>query len=272
MDRLDIAISTYGPEGLARIVQQQLPHIDGVRYIVSWQEHKDAPIPEVLASRSDIFIERFGTAGQSHNRNNALDHCSADLVLIADDDVHYSEAGIRQALAYMEKHPDTAIFSFIVERPGAPAYPAEETVLSRHYPKNYHIGGCELAIRRSKAGNLRFHPDFGLNSPDMHGGEDELFHLTAMRRGLECRFAPIVIGSHPHGHTGFGKPLTPATLRAQGCISALMYPRSFAPRLILKALRLRKNKQSTILRSLRYMGAGAFRAFRLLRTDRSRLW
>lgn len=272
MERLDIAISTYGPDGLGRVDRQNLPIVDGVRYVVSWQQHEGAPVPAAIAGRSDISIYRFDRSGQSHNRNNALDHCRSDLVLIADDDVEYSETGIMQALEYMESHGETAVFTFIVKRPGSPLYPTAEIVLIGTYPKNYHIGSCELAVRRSRIGQLRFHPDFGLNSPDMHGGEDELFHLTAMRRGLECRFAPIVIGSHPHAHTGFGKTVSPQTLRAQGCIAALMYPRSFGPRLLLKAVRLRKNSQSTLLKSLRYLCAGAFRAFRLLRSDRERLW
>lgn len=272
MARLDIAISTYGPEGIGRIARQQLPQTDGVRYVVSWQSHDDEPVPESVAKRKDIFIYRFDRVGQSHNRNNSLAHCSSDLVLIADDDVEYSEAGIQQALAYMESHPDTAMFSFIVKRPGSPAYPAQETLFKGRYPKNYSVGAYEIAVRRSKIGNLQFHPAFGLNSPDMHGGEDELFHLTGLRRGLECRFAPIIIGSHPHAHTGFGKAMSAQTLRAQGCISTLMYPYSFAPRLILKAFRLKRAGQSTLFKSLQYLYAGAFRAFHLLRTDRERLW
>lgn len=272
MSRLDIAISTYGPDGAARIAAGNFPEIDGVRYVVSWQHHENAPLPESIAARHDITVARTDTIGLSLNRNCALALCKADLVIIADDDESLSAQGIKEALEYMDKRKDTAVFSFIIERPGDRWYPDKEFIFKGKYPTDYFVCSCELAVRRSRIGQLRFHPDFGLNSPDMHGGEDELFHLTAMRRGLECRFAPIVIGSHPHAHTGFGKTVSPQTLRAQGCIAVLMYPRSFGPRLLLKAVRLRKNGQSTLLKSLRYLCAGAFRAFRLLRSDRERLW
>lgn len=272
MERLDIAISTYGPDALRRIAPSSLPQINGVKYVIAWQAHQNAEIPQSLSSRTDISVFRFDNIGLSNNRNNSLLSCTADIVLIADDDISYNPQGIKEAMKFIERNPDTALFTFKIPRPGSPVYPDGEYIFARKYPKNYCVGSCEIALRRSKIGNLRFHPDFGLNSPDMHAGEDELFHLTAMRRGLECRFAPIVIGSHPHAHTGFGKLMTVPTLRAQGCIATLMYPRSFAPRLILKAYSLKRSGQSTFFRSLKYLYGGAFRAFRLLRTDRERLW
>lgn len=272
MERLDIAISTYGPDGPARIAAGNPPEIDGVRYVVSWQRHDNAPLPEAIAARHDMTVSRTDTVGLSLNRNCALALCTADLVLIADDDEILSADGITKAIEYMEKCPRTAVFTFIVRRPGSRRYPEGEFIFRGKYPANYFVCSCETALRRSKTGSLRFHPDFGLNSPDMHGGEDELFHLTAMRRGLECRFAPIVIGTHPHAHTGFGKPMSPQTIRSQGCIATLLYPHSFAPRLLLKALRIRKARQGSFFTSLRYLCDGALRAFRLLRTDRERLW
>lgn len=272
MYRLQIAISTYGPDGPSRIAAGQFPAVDGAGYVVSWQNHGGAPLPESLRGRKDMTVVRFDGIGQSLNRNNALAHCTADLVLIADDDVAYSREGLSRALTYMEEQPTTAVFTFIVERPGDRVYPEAEYVFRHNYPPHYHVGGCEIAVRRSLAGALAFHPAFGLNSPDMHGGEDEIFHLTALRRGLECRFAPIVIGSHPHAHTGFGKRMSAETLRAQGCVATLLYPAGFAPRLLLKAVRLHRDSRIPVPRALRYLFSGALRAFRLRLTDRSRLW
>ena len=192
--------------------------------------------------------------------------------MISDDDVEYSAEGIESMMGYVDSHPSTAVFTFILERSGTPVYPACETVLEGRYPKGYRVCSCEMVVRKSLLGDLRFHPDFGINSPDMHAGEDELFHLTAMRRGLECRFAPILIGRHPHAHTGFGKKMSAKVLRAQGCVATLLYPRSFMPRLLLKTWRLKKHGQSGIFKSLIYLSSGAIRAFKLLHTDRARLW
>ena len=83
---LDIAIVTHRPEGIARVAAMNLPVIDGVRYVVSWQSHEEAPVPESLV-RDDVEIHRFDGRGISLNRNHAYDHCRADIVLNADDDL-----------------------------------------------------------------------------------------------------------------------------------------------------------------------------------------
>ena len=272
MTRLDISICTYGAEGIARLAGRTLPRIDGVRYVVSWQNHGDIPVPVALDAREDVDVYRCSSVGLSNNRNNALECSRSDFVMISDDDVEYSAEGIESMMGYVDSHPSTAVFTFILERSGTPVYPACETVLEGRYPKGYRVCSCEMVVRKSLLGDLRFHPDFGINSPDMHAGEDELFHLTAMRRGLECRFAPILIGRHPHAHTGFGKKMSAKVLRAQGCVATLLYPRSFMPRLLLKTWRLKKHGQSGIFKSLIDLSSGAIRAFKLLHTDRARLW
>ncbi len=73
---LDLLVATHRPEGILRVAQMVLPPIAGVRYVVSWQNHHDAPEPEVL-KRPDVTILRFDGVGLSANRNNALANCTA---------------------------------------------------------------------------------------------------------------------------------------------------------------------------------------------------
>lgn len=51
--KLDVAISTYQPQGLQRVADMNLPQVEGVRYVVSWQQHGGARIPEQLL-RNDV--------------------------------------------------------------------------------------------------------------------------------------------------------------------------------------------------------------------------
>lgn len=46
---LDVLICTYTPDGIRRVAGMNLPALEGVTYIVSWQEHADAPVPDSLA-------------------------------------------------------------------------------------------------------------------------------------------------------------------------------------------------------------------------------
>ena len=55
---LDLAMITHGPQGIERVATVLLPPQPGVRYVVSWQRHENAPIPTALL-RPDVEIHRF---------------------------------------------------------------------------------------------------------------------------------------------------------------------------------------------------------------------
>lgn len=259
---LNIAISTYGPEGILRVEAMNLPVIDRVNYIVSWQKHENAPIPESLKERKDVAVYRFDTLGQSHNRNNSIAQCSADIVLISDDDLTYYPEGIRQILTTYEENPGLEFATFICVHESPRILPKEPTRLGLPYPKGYSIGAWELSFRRESLmrKGIRFHPLLGLNSDSMHGGEDEFFMLCAVKNNLDCRFFPIEICEHPHESTGTKSRMTAANVRAAGCIIRLTYPSSWLPRIALKAWRLSRSGQFPLLKGVAVLMQGAFKA------------
>ena len=269
---LDLALITHRPEGMARIAAQRLPRVEGVRYVISWQAHAGAPIPPEVADRQDIEVHRFDRSGQSLNRNNAIDHCRADIVLHADDDVSYTAEGLLAVIQAFEQRPQMDVATFMVPKPGGPAYPPQECRLGIPMPKGYWVATFEIAFRRSRVGSLRCHPEFGLGSPRLHGGEDELFLLEAIRRGLNCRFLPIEIGRHPHESTGTKAHLTAANLRAQGCLITLTYPRTALLRIPLKAWRTARAGQHRLLPALCHLLQGMAYTPRILRGPREYLW
>lgn len=253
---LDLALVTYRPNGILRVAAMNLPVVKDVRYIISWQNHCDAPIPPVLI-RSDIEIYRFDLAGLSRNRNNALDHCRADIVLNSDDDLIYSARQLTAVIEAFENNPEVDVATFKADMPGAPVYPAESCVLREPLPKGFWAAAINIAFRRRSVGSLRFHPEFGLGSPRMHGSEDEYFLLSAIRRKLCCRYFPIEICRHPSLSTGTKAKFTPENLRAVGCYITIAYPRSFPLRILIKAWRLSRSRQSGFLRAARYLISGA---------------
>lgn len=264
---LDLALITHTPQGIQRIVDMNLPVVDGVRYIVSWQNHGNAPIPASLM-RDDIEIYRFSQPGLSLNRNNSLDHCSADIVLIADDDIIYTADELKSVIHTFTANPDVDLATFKADMPAAPAFPSESCVLQEPLPKGYWVASFYIAFRRQAIGNLRFHPELGLGSPRLHGAEDELFLLSAIRRKLRCRYFPIVICTHPNLSTGTKATFTAGNLRAAGCYITIAYPTTFPVRLLLKAWRISRNRQSGFFRALRYLFSGATYAPHILYTNR----
>lgn len=257
--RLEIAVCTYGADGIRRLAKSHLPEIEGVGYVVSWQCSEGCDVPEALSSRADVAVFRSEGKGLSRNRNSALDRCHASLVLIADDDVDFDTEGLLRAMDAAEAHPEHGIFTFMVTRPDQPRYPAEPTVLGRRMPKGYWVSSVEIMLRPAKTGDLRFDTRFGLGSGEFGCGEEQLFVLTALRRGVGGMFFPIVIGHHDNRSTG--SKATPGILRAQGCLIALEYGMpSCTPRLVLKGWRVWRAGYAPLFKALKYIFAGAWQS------------
>lgn len=246
---LDLLVATHRPEGILRVAQMVLPPIAGVRYVVSWQNHQDAPVPEVL-KRPDVTILRFDGVGLSANRNNALAHCTAEVVLISDDDVICTPKRIDALRCAFRDNPQVDVATFRSDHDDMSRFPTSRVTLQSRLPKGYSVTSFEIAFRRERIGNLCFCPELGLGSPTLHGGEDEVFLLSAIRRGLTCIFFPITICAHPHPSTGTKARITPQNQMAQGAVIRLSNPATWLLRIPLKAWRLSRRGQAPLLQAL----------------------
>lgn len=268
---LDLAMITYGPAGAGNVAKMNLPRLEGVRYIVSWQKSGGAPVPPEL-ERDDVLVYRTESRGAAINRNNAIEHCSADIILFADDDLVYTPGQLESVRAVFEQEPDVDLATFEATHPSNPVYPAGSCRLGDPLPKGYWVSAYQIAYRRERVGDLRCHPDFGAGAPKFTGADDELFLLSAIRRGLNCTFFPINICTHPALSTGTTERLSAGNLRAAGCYMRIAYPRSFVLRIPLKAMRVCKARQAGFFTALRHLCAGGAAAPEVLRSDRRYLW
>lgn len=254
---LDVLICTFTPGGIRRVADMNLPRVEGVRYIVSWQEHGDAEVPASLEERIDVGVFRLGQKGLSANRNNAIEQSTADIYLIADDDLRYTPAQLEAVRRVFEEDPTLDYASFMYEGEGGKTYPAEECDLTRRLPKGFYQTSFEIAVRRrGLAAQLRFPVAFGLGSPWLHAAEEEMFLLTARRLRLNCRFFPTVITSHCGPTTGNRVITDPCVLRAWGAYMYFAYPLTFPARIVVKARRLGQSGQAAFGTALREMLRG----------------
>lgn len=254
--KLDVAISTYQPQGLQRVADMNLPQVEGVRYVVSWQQHGGARIPEQLL-RNDVKIIRFGSSGQSANRNNAVIYTSAPIVLIADDDLRYTAQQLQAVIDTMEANPDVdiATFQYIGDNK---YYPPTEQPITRQIPKGLSFASFEIAVRRKCFDSLKFDERFGIGGSMFDLGEDEKLMLDAVRMGYTCRFFPITITTHTEPTTGHRPITNPRAAAGTGCLIRGWYPWSWPLRIPLKAYRLKKNG-SKFGFCLRHMLRGAMK-------------
>lgn len=252
---LDVAVATHGKEGICRVEKMLLPPQERVRYVVSWQEHGNAPIPETLAKRSDVDVWRLEIKGVSNNRNNATDHCSADIVLVSDDDLIYEPDAFHRIITAFEKMPELDLATFRVKFHKSKPYPSDGTVLRLPFPKNYWVSCVEIAFRRKRLSEVRFNPGIGPGAPVLMCGEDELFVIDAIKSGLDCRHIAELICSHPYPSTG--TRVNDGILRSSGFIIRTIYPLTYIPRIFLKAYRTTKGSNHKILHAVRMMLEGS---------------
>lgn len=261
---LDVLICTYTPAGILRVEAMDLPVVAGVRYIVSWQEHHDAEVPASLASRTDVDVLRLDQKGLSFNRNNAIEASTADVWLVADDDLRYIPEQLNAVRRVFEENPSLDYASFMFDGSGSKIYPSSECDLTSGLPKGFYQTSFEVAVRpRGLASKLRFHPAFGLGSPWLHAAEEEMLLLTARKLKLNCRFFPIVITTHTGPTTGTRPVTDPCVLRAWGAYMYFAFPFTFPMRVPLKAWRLSRAGQSrfwtALWEMLRGVGIGSSR-------------
>ncbi len=264
MPKLEVLIVTHQPEGIDRVAAMNLPEVEGVGYIVSWQNHGDAPVPYRLMMRNDVKIVRCERRGVSVNRNNALDHGTADYLLIGDDDLIYTPESLKAVIDTMEKNPSVDYASFRYTGPDSKCYPAVEHDLGGKLPKNFYQTTFEICLRRnSPAGKLRFREDFGPGAPVFTAAEDEMMLLTARARGISMRFFPVTVACHPGVTTGNREISDDGVLLASGAVIAKLYPATAFLRLPLKAFRLSRAGQASFFRSLKSLTRGALMSLRI---------
>lgn len=259
--RLEILVSTYDAEGLERCTSNVWPRIDGVAYLVSCQYTDTAPVvPDTLSDRDDVRIVFTPTHGLSANRNNALEAATASYVLIADDDTDFFADALAAVIAEFEANPDIDIITTRYETPTHKKYPADGHDLARRTP-GYYVSSIEIALRRQSVidTGLRFSVLAGLGAPRLCQGEEEIFIINALRRGLHGRFRNLVIARHPHASTGERTP-GPAALRSRGAVIHKRRPLLGWASIVVNAWRLRHI--AGFGTALRHMTAGAFYALR----------
>lgn len=245
---IDVAVAAYGKDGLEKIHRILPEKREGVRYVVSWQNSEGGRLAEDLITRGDLEVYREEKKGLSNNRNNALDHCISDIVMIADDDILYYPDFAERVRKAFESYSDMDMGLFKVDHFIPKRYPSADCRISLPFPKNYYANSIEIAFRRDKIGNLRFYPELGLNAPEMTSGEDELFVISAIKRGLNCRFINQTISRHPQPSTG--AKATSGILKGMGYMIGVTYPKDGLIRIPLKAYRVAKSGKMKLIPAL----------------------
>ncbi len=220
---LQVLICTFGQQGIERVAKMKLPQLDNVSYLVSVQNPNREVIvyPDAII-RGDIIITETYSTGLGLNRNHSINESTGDILLISDDDLIYTENGLKAVIHAFEKNSDIDFATFRYSGKDNKEYPDHEFVLSEE-PKGYYITSFEIAIRKNSIPkDIRFSRYLGAGNAVFGCGEENLFVFRILKAGLKGRFFPITIVEHPGLTTG-SRRATAASLRGQGNWLRLRY-------------------------------------------------
>ena len=194
---LDILICTID-EAIEKVPEVLMSPRGDVRYVVSMElttpadeEERLARVPKVLREREDVTLTFLEGKGLSRNRNNALSSATGDVVVMADDDNRYTDELIGNIFEAYEAHPEADVIHFqALDLEGKPLHP---------YPAPY-VSSVEMTFRRRVT--TRFDERFGLGSPQLCAGEEEVWMKDARDAGYRILYVAKPIVMTPGGTTG----------------------------------------------------------------------
>lgn len=246
MTKLQVLISTYGEEGIRRLASHRYPAHPEVEYIVSWQKHDLARLPGELRERKDFQIYPEDTIGLCNNRNNALRHATAPIVLTSDDDLTYTLGQLQTVIDAFAENPDMDFLTFRYEAdPQVKVYP-EKSFMIDAPPKGYFVSSVELGLnlkRLRESGKLGdveiFNPAFGVNGTHFSCGEEDILIADLNRKGFSGRYIPEVICRHEGDTTSERIYATREFIETKGAVTAYIHPLTWPLRVAVHAWRER---------------------------------
>lgn len=261
---LQIQIVAFRQEGIDRVAAHNHPRIDGVKWLVSLQTgDRKVSVPASLSERDDFTVIVHEDTGVARNRNHALDFPdNSDWVLFSDDDADYSDDGVHAVLEAIKKYGQEAnvlCFRYLSNGCFVKNYGDDVTDL-RKPPRGWYPSTLEMAFRRDAFPVVRFNEFFGPGSGRFMTGEDTVWFSDVMRRKqARALLVPVTVCNHDSDSTGIRMKNTTDFIKAHGSMMFHLKPVTWAPRLVVHALRsdvpfvrYMKNALSGVADALRY--------------------
>lgn len=206
-------------------------------------------------SAENIFT--YQEQGLSKSRNKALKKATADICLIADDDIVFFDNASETILDAFKHNPEADIITFQAQIPTGDLF-------KNYYPKHrrhsvlsiMQVSSCEIAFNRSAitTTGLKFDDNFGLGSK-FATGEENIFLLDALKKGLNVFYVPLPIVVHTKDSSG-GDFANAGLIIAKGAMFYRMFGVKAYPIALLFALKKQALSKFSLLQFYRLMLVG----------------
>ena len=198
------------------------------------------------------------TRGVGINRNMTLTYATADICLLADDDVIYNDNLEQIVVSEFENHPDADVFIFHLD--------SNDSVRTlKKFSKTHHwnrvrglpFGGVRIAFRLSavRKANVWFSTLFG-GGCQFSSGEDSIFLTDLRRAGLRFYVSKETIGSVSFAESSWFKGYDTKFYYGKGAFYQAIHPRTKYAWMLYFLLRTHNKKEVKAIEKLKWMKNG----------------
>lgn len=168
---------------------------------LSWKDK----LPDALKG-SRAVTDELKSLGVAKSRNRVIELAETDYLVFADDDIEFVDAGLREAIDYLDNNPEVAL---VLAQAASPSgglrkpYPSKQERLTKL--NSARAATYEMIIRVSAIRDLgiRFDESFGAGVEN-YLGDEYIFIADLISAGGKGVFLPITIATHPEVSSGSG--------------------------------------------------------------------
>lgn len=197
--KLQVLVVTMAAN-LPHIEQANYPPANGAGYLFSIQNPDGAvfEVPRWMTERPDVEFYEHNDRGICRNRNHALEHARAPLVLMADDDLVYQPSGLEAVIAEYESRPDADYILWHAHSSQNRIYPPSGSLLTG-WPRFYCPISVEFSFRTEsfRKYGLRWNELAGIGAEVLVCGEEELLFRDMLASGMRGCFVDKIVARHP---------------------------------------------------------------------------
>lgn len=200
------------------------------------------------------------TRGISINRNLGFMLSTADILLIADDDVVYEDDYKEQVLKAFQSLPkaDVVVFGMRYVRNGDTFKIIKRSQKRLRFRFRSSVNSVSIAVRRSSVlrKNIHFSTILGAGSLYL-GGEDSLFFSDCLRRGLRAYTHPYILGETKRDTSTHFQGYTKRFFFDRGAIYRHAFPKMYILCILYLAWRLHHVEEIRLKSKIILMLSGA---------------
>ena len=174
--------------------------------VVNQCDHEKVEVFSFFNKRGNKCCVKFINTterGLSKSRNMAIRNCDADLCLLSDDDICFSDDYEEKILSVYKTHPDVGVVAFQLIRkdlPNGKNYPQVEQELG--FKQILSTSSPQVTFKRCN--NVFFDEKMGSGTGN-GGGEEIKFLFEQRRKGIKLWYSPQIIATMNPGDSQWFK-------------------------------------------------------------------